>query len=86
MNDTQKIQHPQSVREFTGDYNGHTLTIRYYCEDGVHLLRLDDEFARSIGFDTMADIVRLSPIFGDYEWIDTELIAGAEALISAPAN
>ena len=33
MNDTQKIQHPQSVREFTGDYNGHTLTIRYYYED-----------------------------------------------------
>lgn len=73
-------------KEIQNTFEGLTITLRHYIVNDKVFIKLDDNFAKANGFNTMEEIYQVSPRLRDYEWIDTKLIEEARVLSEHPVS
>ena len=69
-----KIIHTTGTyREMTAEYEGHPILMRHYFKQNAIHIRVDDNFARANGFNTMEEIYRIDPMMRAVEWLDADM-------------
>lgn len=74
----------ETYREIQNTFEGLTITFRHYLQRDVVYIKLDDNFARSNGFHSIAEMRKAAPILCTYEWLDTHLMEEAHDLAFDP--
>lgn len=76
-----------TYREMTVDYKGFPILMRHYHRTSAVHIRVNDDFARANGFDSMEDIYRIDPMMRAVEWVDAEMFgAGMIAAVIGPVS
>ena len=73
MTDIKTITVTATYRDIEAKYENIPILMRHYFAGDVVHIRVNDNFARANGFNTMEEIYRLDPMMRAVEWLDADL-------------
>ena len=68
-----KITTAEAYRDIQHEFNGFPILYRHYLKQGAIHIRVDDNFARANGFESLEEIYKIDPAMRIVEWVDAEL-------------
>ena len=84
MTDIKTITLTATYREIEAKYEGIPILMRhYFAGDAVHI-RVNDNFARANGYNSMEDIYKIDPVMQSVQWVDADMFG--KGMIAAPVH
>ena len=86
MTDAKTTTITATYRDIGHEFNGFPILFRHYFKQGAIHIRVDDNFARANGFESLEEIYKIDPAMRMVEWVDAELFGQGIIAAVIPGN